>query len=56
MHERDVGGIRVVRPASGMVAFLEPIDRATGAPRTDENQALIPQIQSFLRNPENYPS
>ena len=22
MHERDVGGIRVVRPASGMVAAL----------------------------------
>ncbi len=29
-HERDVGGIRVVRPASGMVAALEPIVRATG--------------------------
>lgn len=30
MHERDVGGIRVVRPASGMVAALDPIVRATG--------------------------
>jgi alpha,alpha-trehalose-phosphate synthase [UDP-forming] len=30
MHERDVDGIRIVRPASGMVAALEPIVRATG--------------------------
>jgi len=29
MHERDMGGICVVRPASGMVAALEPIVRAT---------------------------
>ena len=30
MHERDVGGIRIVRPASGMVSALEPIVRTTG--------------------------
>jgi len=29
LHERDTGGIRVVRPASGMAAALEPIVKAT---------------------------
>ena len=30
LHERDTVGVKVVRPASGMVTALEPIVRATG--------------------------